>query len=78
MEPVKNKKIHPKALRYVDVRDARIAANKEEKEAHNTLLAAMLEEGLEDYEYGELKVHVDNKRKCKVTTEASTNGEDDA
>jgi hypothetical protein len=77
-EPVKNKKVHPKALHYAAMRDDRIAANVAEKEAHDTLLAAMLEEGLEDYQYGDLKVHVDNKKKCKVSTtpeNAETNGE---
>jgi hypothetical protein len=75
--PEKNEVVHRAAKRYVKERDARIAANKAEKEAHDYLLDKMIEEGLDSYEYGDLKVFVDNKRKCKVTTEsgASANGE---
>ncbi len=75
MAPVRNPKIHKKALAYATRRDARIAANKEEKDAHDTLLAAMLEEGIEDYVYGDLKVHVDLHRKCKVSSEPEGNGD---
>lgn len=67
-EPKKNNRVHKAALRYAELRDARIAANAEEKDAHDTLLHTMLEEGLEIYEYGDLKVAIDNKRKCKVST----------
>ena len=71
MEPVFNPKVHPKAIHYGKMRDARIAANKDESEAHDTLLTAMLEEGLEDYTYKGLTVHVDKKQKCKVKTTAA-------
>jgi hypothetical protein len=74
MAPKKNRKVHGKAIAYADARDARIAANAVEKEAHDTLLYAMLEEGLSTYEYGELKVTVDEKLKCRVTQEAGKNG----
>ena len=78
--PEKNEVVHRAARRYVKERDARIAANKAEKEAHDHLLEKMLEQGLDSYEYGDLHVFVDNKRKCKVTTEsgASANGEGDS
>lgn len=65
-EPVKNPRVHKAAVRYVEERDARIAANKEEKAAHDTLLAIMREEGLESYEYGNLKIWVDGSYKVKV------------
>ena len=73
-EPKKNNRVHKAALRYAELRDARIAANEEEKDAHDTLLHTMLEEGLESYEYGDLKVFIDNKRKCKVSTKVEANG----
>lgn len=75
MEPIKNEKVHPLAIRYADRRDERIAANLEEKEAHDTLLAEMLEEGLTSYKYGDLEVHIDRKHKVKVNTHAEANGE---
>ncbi len=73
--PVKNKKVHPKALRYVEMRDTRIAANKEEADAHDNLLHAMLEEGLEVYEYGDLRVDISNSKKCKVKVEPKASPE---
>ncbi len=78
--PEKNARVHPLALNYADLRDERIAANKLEKEAHDTLLHTMLEEGLEVYEYGDLKVVVNAKRKCRVETKVhkleESNGEE--
>jgi hypothetical protein len=65
-EPLKNNRVHPAAKRYAKERDDRIAANKAEKEAHDNLLAIMLEEGLETYEYGDISVSIDAKRKCVV------------
>lgn len=70
MEPKKNPKIHPKAMRYAKLRDERIAANEAEKEAHDTLLFVMLEEGVTHYKYGTLEVSIDEKKKCKVNTDA--------
>ena len=77
-EPAKNLKVHQAALHYAEKRDERIALNAEEKEAHDTLLFTMLEEGLTAYEYGDLKVHIDEKKKCKVSTKPeSPKGEAD-
>jgi hypothetical protein len=79
-EPVKNAKVHPRAINYADARDARMECNRIEKEAHDDLLATMLEEGLEVYEYGDIKVTVNNKRKCRVedkTRKHESNGDDD-
>ncbi len=71
MEPVKNARVHPKAVRYAKVRDARIAANAEEAAAHDSLRETMLAEGLEHYEYKGLRVDIDRKSKCKVSTESA-------
>ena len=65
-EPVKNDRVHRAAKRYAKLRDERMAANEEEKAAHNTLLGIMKEEGLEVYEYGDLTVAIDAQEKCKV------------
>lgn len=74
--PVKNDRIHKHAKRYAQLRDDRMAANKEEKEAHDTLLAIMAELGVDAYEYGDVKVFVDKKQKVKVSVGGSdTNGE---
>lgn len=76
-EPVRNKKVHPRAKDYQEKRDAKIAANKEEKEAHDNLLDAMVSEDLEVYEYGNLRVTVNNKQKCSVqdTSRREVDGE---
>jgi hypothetical protein len=66
MEPKKNNKVDAAARRYVRLRDARIAANKEEKEAHDTLLGTMSEEGFDSYDFKDLHVAIDKKQKCKV------------
>ena len=71
-EPKKIPSVHKAAMRYADKRDERIAANSEEAAAHNTLLEKMMEEGIDSYEYGTLKVSIDNKRKVKVKIESAT------
>lgn len=73
--PVKNERVHRAAKRYVEERDARIAANKEEKAAHDSLLAIMREEGLESYEYGNLSLHIDGTFKVKAKL-SKADGED--
>lgn len=82
MEPEKNNRVHAAALRYAKLRDVRMAANKEEKEAHDTLLGTMMEEGLENYEYKNVSVAIDVGRKCKVSTDpkkkAAAKGDDEA
>lgn len=80
MAPVKNPRIHPKAVRYAKLRDARIRAGEEEKAAHETLLTAMVEEGIEDYVYKGLSCHIDDTKKVKVKTksaESPSNGEEE-
>ena len=64
--PKKNTRIHPKAVRYFDLMQARIAAGKEEKDAKTTLTEAMIEDGLDHYEYGGIRVDIDTKRNVKV------------
>lgn len=66
LEPQKNPRVHAAAKRYVEERDNRIAANKEEKAAHDTLLSIMREEKIDSYEYGNLKVFIDGTFKVKV------------
>ena len=66
MAPVKNNKVHKAAEWYVKQRDARMVLTKAEKEAKDTLLGTMTEEGLTDYEYKGLAVHVDISRNVKV------------
>lgn len=68
MAPKRIDRIHRAAKRYAVERDARIAANTQEKEAHAFLLKAMKEEGLTSYEYGDLQVFVDTAEKVKVRT----------
>lgn len=75
MAPEKNQKVHPLALRYAARRDERIEANVAEKDAHDTLLLAMIEEGLSVYKYGNLRVFVDDHKKCKVLTDAAPTAE---
>lgn len=65
--PTKNNRVHAAAKRYATLRDARIAANKEEKESHDTLLGTMMEEGLEVYDFKDVHVAIDATKKCKVS-----------
>ncbi len=67
LEPVKNDKVHKAAEWYVKQRDARMALTKVEKEAKDTLLGEMTSQGITDYEYKGLVVHVDIKRDVKAT-----------
>lgn len=78
MTPKRIDRIHRAAKRYAVERDARIAANTKEKDAHAFLLNAMKEEGLASYEYGDLQVFVDTAEKVKVKTagEAAAKGEE--
>ena len=67
------------AKRYIRDRDARVAANKVEKEAKDHLMSAMQREGLTNYEYGGIAVFIDTKNDVKVTSPTSeANGEADA
>lgn len=76
MEQLENKKVHDAALHYADMCDTSIAASREKHEAHDTLLAAMIEAGLTDYAYDGLTIHIDSKQKCKVMQDKeSKNGE---
>lgn len=59
--------VHNAARRYMRERDARIAANAKEKDAHEHLLAKMTEHNLTQYVYGGIEVYVDSSRKCKVS-----------
>lgn len=66
------------AKRYIRERNARIKANAEEKAAHDHLMEVMTNEGLTDYEYGGISVHIDSSYKVKVTGPekvAESNGE---
>ena len=70
----KNAKIHAAAKRYAARRDERMAANEEEKSAHQTLLEKMIEEGVESYKYGDVECHIDASKKVKVKIAAQSNG----
>ena len=70
--PEKNDRVHRAARRYAKLRDARMDANEQEKSAHTTLLETMIEEHLESYEYGDVSVHIDSTRKCKVAIQAKS------
>lgn len=64
--PEKNDKVHAAAKRYAKLRDARIAANKEEKDSHDTLLGTMVEQGIDVYDFKDVHVAIDATKKCKV------------
>lgn len=65
-ETPKNQKVHNAAVRYAKRRDERMAANEEEKAAHEALLTIMHTEGLTSYTYRGLEVHLDTSEKAKV------------
>lgn len=74
--PQKNPRVHKKAVRYFDLMQARKAAGVAEKEAKTTLTELMIAEGLDEYEYGGLKVSIDTKRNVKVTLEGRDEGDE--
>lgn len=76
-KPVKNARVNKAAKRYYGLILERKTAGDEEKAAHDTLLNAMMEEGLEFYEYQDLKVAIDTKKKCSVKVQGEGNGEDE-
>ncbi len=51
---------------YVEFRDARMSALKQEIEAHDKLLSLMQDKGLTEYNFEEFSVRVDSKTKVKV------------
>lgn len=71
-ETPKNAKVHNAAIRYSKRRDERIAANKEEKAAHTSLLEIMDQQGVTSYNYGDVEVHIDQDRKAKVKIAGQT------
>lgn len=75
--PVKNAKVHAAAVNYAEYRDARMAAGRDEKEAHETLMLAMSDAGLTSYEFGDVRVDVNESRKCKVKIAGSAPSDDD-
>lgn len=72
LETPKNKKVHDAAIRYMKRRDERMAKNKEEKDAHTSLLEIMDQQGLTSYVHGDLEVHIDSNRKVKVKVEGQS------
>lgn len=77
MEPVKNNKVDAAARRYARLRDARMAAGKEEKDAHTNLLDVMTSEGIDSYDFKGLHVAIDATKKVKVTIGEGTAKEAD-
>lgn len=78
LEPKKNAKVHAAAKRYAARRDERMAANEEEKAAHNTLLETMIAENVDSYVYGDVECHIDATKKVKVKIESkSGDGEEE-
>ena len=65
------------AKRYAKRRDERMAANEEEKSAHETLLDKMKEAGLTSYCYKGLEVHLDTTEKAKVKLASDKSAADD-
>lgn len=63
---------------YVEFRDARMAAGKDETKAHDALLALMRDKGLAEYAFEEFTVKLDSKTKVKVRRKKeSADGDDD-
>lgn len=65
-ETEKNPKIEKAARRYRKLMLERKAAGEKEVEAHGELLETMIAEGVEDYCFHGLEVHVNKKSKVKV------------
>lgn len=66
MEPPHHPEIDRAAEEYVSCRDARIKMNQEESEAHDVLMKAMTDKGLDFYEFDDFVVRIDATKKAKV------------
>lgn len=67
--PVKNARVHKAAKFYYDAICERLPFTQAEKEAHESLLNVMLEEGVEHYVYKGVEAHVNTSKKVKVKVE---------
>lgn len=65
-EPKKHPKIHAAAVAYADVRDQRQKLTDEEHEAKMILITRMKDEGITDYVYGDVDVHLNSTDNVKV------------
>lgn len=73
MEDPKLDELHSLAEDYVDIRDRRIALNKEEKPLKDSLLNAMKKHGKEHYKHDGLEitvVHEDEHVKVKLSKDS--------
>ncbi len=70
--PVKNARVHKAAKFYYDAICERPPFTQAEKEAHESLLNVMLEEGVEHYVYKGVEAHVNTSKKVKVKVESAT------
>lgn len=78
LAPEKIPEIHTAAKRYAKVRDQRSALSTEEKEARDHLKDVMEKHELANYEYGDLVVTIDTKKKAVVKSKddgAESNGD---
>jgi hypothetical protein len=73
----KNKKVHDKAVYYAECRDERMEKSKLEKDAKVSLLDAMISEGIADYKWGNIEVHIDDKKDIKVKIKGADPADDD-
>ena len=70
--PEKNEKVHRAILKYVQIRDERMALNREEGELKSALLGLMKEQGITHYSYHGVKADIeqgDETVKAKVEQE---------
>jgi hypothetical protein len=78
MEDTKLDELHSLAEDYVDIRDQRIALNKEEKPLKDNLLAAMHKHGKSHYKHNGLEitvVHENEKVKLKLKKDSDDEDE---
>lgn len=75
--PEKNPRVHKAATAYLRAMAERQALLKDEVEAKGNLELVMTEEGLEHYEYGNIRVDINKSQKvtAKIVTEKSTKEE---
>lgn len=70
-EVKRDRRVTQLAKDYRDKRDARIAANKLEKESYDALDAVLKEKGIDFYEFEDFEVTVDETRKVHVNKKKS-------
>lgn len=78
MEPMpKNNKVHNLAVKYADARDEHAIAKRKRDGVHDSLVAMMIQEGLETYIFGDITVKLKDKKTVGVKIKIADGDEEE-